>query len=237
MIITKIIFTKLFAWHVTNIGTKHYKLLVCHQIGELVQVVFCSAASVIASTFVEFHSGSGKGNRSWLQWPGMSIYFHPQYIYVATKTLLSQPVIDSVINLVLDTVPRLLANLVWSDPIFTYRYYHVQYKHLMQAAHTESYNGFCAKLRADHTRLAPSCHVSTLIKALHFFNDTSSDTWLYDHIVTIASYMFVWTDMESWNLFLRNLLSQKNQTLREFYTTKIWSNTITTLYSVNWLFF
>ena len=158
-------------------------------------------------------------------------------IYVATKTLLSQPVIDSIINPVLDTVPRLLANLVWSDPIFTYRYYHVQYKHLMQAAHTESYNGFCAKLRADHTRLAPSCHVSTLIKALHFFNDTSSDTWLYDHIVTIASYMFLYELIWNQETYFYEIYFHRKIRLREFYTTKIWSNTITTIYSVNWLFF
>ena len=158
-------------------------------------------------------------------------------IYVPTKMPLSPLVIDSVINPVLDTVPRLLANLVWSDPIFTYRHYQLQYKYLIQATPTESNNGLCAKLRADHARLVPSCHVTALIKALHLFNNTSSDTWLYDHMVTIATYMFLWTDMESGNSFLQNLLSQKIRLYENFYTTKIWSHTITTLYSVNWFLF
>ena len=41
-----------------------------------------------------------------------------------------------------------------------------------------------AKIGASHARLIPSCHISALLKALYLYSDTSSDKWLYDHVVT-----------------------------------------------------
>ena len=61
--------------------------------------VLSSAMIVTEFTSAACHTDNGEGNGSYLQ-PTLSVDFHP--IYVSTNTLLSQPVIDSI---VLNTVP------------------------------------------------------------------------------------------------------------------------------------
>ena len=96
-----------------NIGTVYQALaIVCHQIGEFVQVatssqVLCSTVIGTAFTFVASCSGNDEGSGSRLQHRSTECKLSPT-ICSYTKMLLSRLVIDSIINLVLDAVPKLL---------------------------------------------------------------------------------------------------------------------------------
>ena len=96
MIIMKIIVTKIFIHHVINIGNRSFNLVVSSSTSGQ---VLCSAMIITVFTSAACHSDNSEGNGSYLQ-PTLSVDFHP--IYVSTDTLLSQPVIYSI---VLDTVP------------------------------------------------------------------------------------------------------------------------------------
>ena len=125
--------------------------------------LFCNDCHSLHFTFVEFHSGSGEGTSWWLQWTLSVEFSFTQYkcSYVATCYYV-------------------VASLVWSNPIFmhagafisltvqapyTGRWKkYLTYVHWAKVGAYHVITGICCF--SVHMRRVPSCHISTLPKAL-----------------------------------------------------------------------
>ena len=154
-----------------------------------------------------------------------------------TKTLLPWPVIDSMINLVLDAVPsssRVARPYVHAGVLLLT----VQVLHVSCLYYKRQWT--LSKNRAVHVKLIHSYHVSNLLKTLHSFSNTPSDTRFCGHVIT--SYLCIlinWYEITKFILW--EFVSIKNQTfLWKFYTVKVWSYTVAIciyiVYCVGWVF-